>query len=314
MNESENYDYRERGCLADAGDSVEDNNFVESTPDARILRLYTCIEWVNEMFAVRPAMRKGHHHTFNDKDNYRELCGTHGMHADLLFELIRHQTLLIARICPHVAEHVWVDPTSVKPNKALVWVAKTYPLWQYCVLYTMRVLYTLTNLLPDNKVIAATLQKKEEFKKFMKRVMPFAQMIREKVESGKGLAAMAVNLKHRCERESKPSHTSLKGSSSQNFASKVDNAKPDIPKTAKSTTKNKSGANFASKAVTSSLEKDIKNPKTTASVANTDNVEESNLISEVVTTNSPKESAAAFSTIGNALMERAVKTGTDENT
>lgn len=52
--------------MTDAGDSV-DANFVESTADAGILRLYTFIEWVKEMIAVRPAMRKGSKHTINDK-------------------------------------------------------------------------------------------------------------------------------------------------------------------------------------------------------------------------------------------------------
>lgn len=48
-----------RLCLADAGDSVEDANFVESMADAGILRLYTFIEWVKETLAARELLRKG---------------------------------------------------------------------------------------------------------------------------------------------------------------------------------------------------------------------------------------------------------------
>lgn len=29
------------------------------------------------------------------------------MHVDLVFEYIERQALLIAPICPHIAEHVW---------------------------------------------------------------------------------------------------------------------------------------------------------------------------------------------------------------
>ncbi|CAD7000678.1 unnamed protein product [Ceratitis capitata] len=277
-----------RLCLADSGDSVEDANFVVSTADAGILRLYTFIEWVKEMLASRTLLRKGAANTFNDKvfisemnlktretdenyrkmlfkealrsgfyelqlarDKYRELCGAQGMHEELVLEFIRRQALLVAPICPHVADYVWgllgnkesivharwpevgaineidikcseylmeaahafrlnlknllqvkgkggkekaVDPTSAKPNSALVWVAKTYPSWQCCVLDTMRELFTKAGKFPENKVIASTLQQKEELKKFMKRVMPFAQMIREKVETGKGVEALAINL------------------------------------------------------------------------------------------------------------------------
>jgi leucyl-tRNA synthetase len=38
-----------RLALADAGDSIEDANFVTSSADAGILRLYTFIEWVKEV-------------------------------------------------------------------------------------------------------------------------------------------------------------------------------------------------------------------------------------------------------------------------
>lgn len=56
-----------RLCLADSGDSVEDANFVESTADAGILRLFTFIEWVKEVMATKSTFRNGNPDTFNDK-------------------------------------------------------------------------------------------------------------------------------------------------------------------------------------------------------------------------------------------------------
>lgn len=56
-----------RLCLADSGDSVEDANFVESTADAGILRLYTFIEWVKEVMASKNLYRHDQPNTFNDR-------------------------------------------------------------------------------------------------------------------------------------------------------------------------------------------------------------------------------------------------------
>jgi len=58
-----------RLALADAGDTVEDANFVEVTADAGILRLFNFLEWVKEMKTAQEegALRKGFEATYNDK-------------------------------------------------------------------------------------------------------------------------------------------------------------------------------------------------------------------------------------------------------
>ncbi|KAJ3589814.1 hypothetical protein NHX12_010655 [Muraenolepis orangiensis] len=132
-----------RLALADAGDTVEDANFVETMADAGILRLYTWVEWVKEMIANQSSLRTGPPDTFNDrvfasemnagllkteqhydrmmykealksgffefqaaKDKYRELA-IEGMHRDLVFHFMEMQTLLLAPICPHLCEYTW---------------------------------------------------------------------------------------------------------------------------------------------------------------------------------------------------------------
>lgn len=264
-----------RLCLADAGDSVEDANFVESMADAGILRLYTFIEWVKEVLANTNSFRSGPADTFNDKvfdseinlkimetkdnyenmlfkealrtgffelqaarDKYRELC-LEGMHLALILRFIEVQALLLSPICPHVAEHVWsllgkessivratwpkagpvetpllkastylmdtahsfrlhlknylhqqrkprkgapMPETAEKPTHGIVWIAKTFPPWQSAVLTTMKRLHAEHKGLPDNKVVSIALSALPELKKYMKRVMPFAQVAREKLE------------------------------------------------------------------------------------------------------------------------------------
>ncbi|KAK6051628.1 Anticodon-binding domain protein [Cooperia oncophora] len=58
-----------RLSLADAGDAVEDANFVFSMADAAILRLYNLIEWVKDMVALREqnGLRKGDCSSFADR-------------------------------------------------------------------------------------------------------------------------------------------------------------------------------------------------------------------------------------------------------
>ncbi|XP_030067652.1 leucine--tRNA ligase, cytoplasmic [Microcaecilia unicolor] len=132
-----------RLALADAGDTVEDANFVEAMADAGVLRLYKWVEWVKEMVANLDSLRSGPATTFNDqvfaseinagiiktdqnyekmvfkealktgffefqaaKDKYRELA-IEGMHRELVFRFIETQTLLLAPVCPHLCEHIW---------------------------------------------------------------------------------------------------------------------------------------------------------------------------------------------------------------
>lgn len=56
-----------RLALADAGDTVEDANFVETMADAGILRLYTWVEWVKEIISTQNNLRTGPADTFNDR-------------------------------------------------------------------------------------------------------------------------------------------------------------------------------------------------------------------------------------------------------
>lgn len=56
-----------RLALADAGDTVEDANFVETMADAGILRLYTWLEWVKEVISTQDQLRTGPADTFYDR-------------------------------------------------------------------------------------------------------------------------------------------------------------------------------------------------------------------------------------------------------
>lgn len=136
-----------RFSLADAGDFVEDANFVYSMADAGILRLHNLISWVVEMVGIREqhGFRTGPKNSFADRvfeneinktlsnvavsyeqtlfkealkigffefqtcrDKYREFCGSvSNMHVDLIFLWIETQAIILSPICPHVCEKIW---------------------------------------------------------------------------------------------------------------------------------------------------------------------------------------------------------------
>jgi len=132
-----------RLALADAGDSVEDANFVEKVADSAILRLFTFLDWSKENIEAKDSLRTGPYNDFSDKvflseinqcvknsddayskmlyrealktgffelqaarDRYRELS-LDGMHKDLIVKYIETQAILLAPICPHICEHIW---------------------------------------------------------------------------------------------------------------------------------------------------------------------------------------------------------------
>ncbi|XP_039311411.1 leucine--tRNA ligase, cytoplasmic isoform X2 [Solenopsis invicta] len=271
-----------RLCLADAGDSIEDANFVESTAEAGIHRLYNFVEWVRDTLnkdalnedvqeykfhdkvfeseinlkiretgeyyskmLYKEALRTGFYELLAARDKYLQLTST--VNPNLIKKYIEIQIILLSPICPHICEYIWgdllkkdgfildatwpvvgtVDEILIKssqylmdaahtfrihlksymqklsknakndirkPTQGIIWVAKTYPPWQSVILTTMKEMYCENgNKLPDNKTLSTVLYSKVELKKYMKRVMPFVQFVKEKMETG-GLSALNLTL------------------------------------------------------------------------------------------------------------------------
>ncbi|KAK2970584.1 hypothetical protein RJ640_022821 [Escallonia rubra] len=135
-----------RFSLADAGDGMDDANFVFETSNAAILRLTKEISWMQEVLVAESSLRVGAPSTYADhvfaneiniaaktteknysdylfrealktgfydlqsaRDEYRFSCGSGGMNRDLLWRFMDVQTRLITPICPHYAEYVWKE-------------------------------------------------------------------------------------------------------------------------------------------------------------------------------------------------------------
>jgi leucyl-tRNA synthetase len=184
------------------------------------------------------------------RDKYRELVGGEtNMRRDLIAMFIYNQTLLLAPICPHIADHIWQtvlkydksvfcaswpsvpEPDTIvlksvdylldtihsfrlrlashnaiatgsgkggkdagkkkgketaagpagKATHGTIYVAEEYPKWQATILAHMHSFYSKGQV-PDNKVLAADFAKNINLKRYHKKVMPFVQMIKERIE------------------------------------------------------------------------------------------------------------------------------------
>lgn len=134
-----------RITLADAGDSVEDANFVESVAEANLLRLFAFYEWCKETIENKATYRSedSQVQTYADKvfeseinktiietkksydamifkdvlktgfyefqtarDKYREVS-FEPMHFGLLMRFINAQLIILSPICTHICEYIW---------------------------------------------------------------------------------------------------------------------------------------------------------------------------------------------------------------
>jgi len=130
--------------LASAGDGMDDANFSEAEANSGILRLYTQVQWVEEVLASLDTLRTGPITSFVDKvfestinktihetdyfykntqyrealrvgffefqtarDHYRTVLESQPLHRDLILRFIEVQAIILLPICPHFAEKIW---------------------------------------------------------------------------------------------------------------------------------------------------------------------------------------------------------------
>ncbi|XP_046919775.2 leucyl-tRNA synthetase [Dermatophagoides farinae] len=136
-----------RFALADAGDAIEDANFVEKQAENGLLKLYAFIEWCREIvdnldslrnddpnvlfediafsnlmddlimkteanyknLMFKEALKTGFFEYQDARDKYRELSIRSGMHQGLIIRFIETQAIMLSPICPHSAEYIYKE-------------------------------------------------------------------------------------------------------------------------------------------------------------------------------------------------------------
>ena len=134
-----------RFALSDAGDGIEDANFLEKQADSGLLRLFNVLEWTKETLKNLGALRDEPVTSFQDRafdnqlnyliretdsnynkmlfkealktgffefqdsrDKYREMCGGHdSMNKKLVLKFIECQAIILSPLCPHASEAMY---------------------------------------------------------------------------------------------------------------------------------------------------------------------------------------------------------------
>lgn len=133
-----------RYALADAGDGIDDANFVDNQAETGLLKLYKFYKWCEESIETMASMRSGPVSSFADRtfDNamnrvineskkqydkmmfrealrccffeyqdlrtkYKEMCGQEGVHGALIKKFIETQAIIFSPICSHLAQRIW---------------------------------------------------------------------------------------------------------------------------------------------------------------------------------------------------------------
>lgn len=133
-----------RYALADAGDGIDDANFVDNQAETGLLKLFNYLKWCEETLESLGSLRSGSANSFADRafenemnrliaetqgqfdkmmfrealrlgffeyqdlrTKYREMCGSDGLHGGLAKRFIESQAIIMSPICPHLAQKIW---------------------------------------------------------------------------------------------------------------------------------------------------------------------------------------------------------------